>query len=43
MDNYEYVMFGRIFKYEDTPSGASNQVGLCSIRSRHPFLLQSQS
>lgn len=33
MDNYEYVMFGRIFKYEDTPSGASNQVGLCSPRS----------
>ncbi len=26
MDNYDYVMFGRIFKYEDTPSGASNQV-----------------
>ena len=26
MDSFEYVMFGRIFKYEDTPSGASNQV-----------------
>lgn len=26
MDNFEYVMFGRIFKYEDSPSGASNQV-----------------
>ena len=28
MDSFEYVMFGRIFKYEDTPSGASNQVRL---------------
>ncbi|CAK0779870.1 hypothetical protein CVIRNUC_004876 [Coccomyxa viridis] len=26
MDSFEYVMFGRIFKYEDTPSGASNQM-----------------
>ena len=26
MDTFEYVMFGRIFKYEDSPSGTSNQV-----------------
>ncbi len=37
MDTYEYVMFGRIFKYEDTPSGASNQVHLCTASPHdHP-------
>ena len=30
MDTYEYVMFGRIFKYEDTPSGANNQVQIAA-------------
>ncbi|CAL5221859.1 g4120 [Coccomyxa viridis] len=40
MDTYEYVMFGRIFKYEDTPSGANNQMRVQVFISFGGLLLQ---
>lgn len=37
MDSFDYVMFGRIFKYEDSPTGANNQASYLLIDSLTVF------